>query len=370
MSRVNADRELNDIPELPESVSHSILFELPREIRDRIYSFCLAAHDGLAVEWPKEKRKSGRQPQLLRVCKIIRDEAAPMLYTLNKLSFSHPSDANMFVRALSAPNFARFISLLELQIRATDNRLWMPYLTSTDDKRSLKADFPSVRTLCIRYKSNRWIHTLPPESNMRPWSEDIRLLEIMDGLRNVFRLADYAAIPPPPPPPPPQVHHGRLGPDGTPLGGIIGERDFLDYIDEKEDRKRQTSYGRVPSSLATRQPPPVIKITVSCRVHQNHFTALVTSADALRAQGSRPAPNGQTPTGPAEDAEHPMGAVREGDEFRGFTPVDLRRRMKGVDDPYVGAASLASTPFANNKGVLLALEIYCSESRRENPHQN
>ena len=39
-------RRLEDISELPDSVAKSRLFSLPREIRDRIYLFCLTSHGG------------------------------------------------------------------------------------------------------------------------------------------------------------------------------------------------------------------------------------------------------------------------------------------------------------------------------------
>ncbi|KAI7564239.1 hypothetical protein KC346_g21572, partial [Hortaea werneckii] len=122
----------SSIPQLPASVAGSLLFTLPREIRDRIYTFCLAADNGTPVEWPLApgaKNLCSLQPQLLRTCKTIHDESAPLLYSLNHLVFHHPSDANMFVRALASPPLARrFTTVVSLHIKATDTRLWMPYL--------------------------------------------------------------------------------------------------------------------------------------------------------------------------------------------------------------------------------------------------
>lgn len=99
------ERELNAIPELPDSVANSVLFTLPREIRDRIYSFSMTTQNFVPIEWPPLSYgviPYGIQPQLLRTCRIIHEEVAPLLYSLNIMTFHHPSDANMFVRAFAS----------------------------------------------------------------------------------------------------------------------------------------------------------------------------------------------------------------------------------------------------------------------------
>ena len=149
--------------------------------------FCLTSQSSLPVEWPSNLKSGHRMiPKLLRTCRIIYEEASPVLYTSNCLAFQHPSDANMFVRAISSPLHGQRITQLHLQIRAQDTRLWMPYITSTDPCRSLKADFPCLRDLSVRFRSNKWQHALPPDANMRLWSEDSRLDEVIDGLRHVY----------------------------------------------------------------------------------------------------------------------------------------------------------------------------------------
>lgn len=169
------EQEMRDAPELPDSVAQSPLFTLPREIRDRIYTFCLVSEAKEEhVVWPTKLLSLGLQAQILQTCRIVYNEAAPLLYTANTICFHHPSDANMFVRALSSPILSRHIVNLQLHIKAQDMRLWMPYLNSTDSKRSLKYDFPNLRELSIRFRSNRWQHSLPPESNLKIWSSTLR----------------------------------------------------------------------------------------------------------------------------------------------------------------------------------------------------
>lgn len=79
-------------------------FRLPPEVRDQIYALCLLAP--YAILWPALSNDAGIQPQLLRVCKRIYSEAAPLLYH-NQLNFVHPSDANMFI-----PNHNRELGTL------------------------------------------------------------------------------------------------------------------------------------------------------------------------------------------------------------------------------------------------------------------
>lgn len=354
LEMANRDTELKDIPELPESVTESALFTLPREIRDRVYSFCLTAQGGLPMEWPTLWKAYGLQPQLLRTCRIIYNEAAPLLYTLNNMTFHHPSDANMFVRAISSPALARHIAYLSLHIKAQDTRLWMPYLTSKDIYRSLKADFPDLRELSIRFRSNKWQHSIPPEANMKLWSEDSRLDEIIASLRHVFL------------------------PDGP--QEAKNERELETYISNHPNafpldpsdpsyKKQWLAIHKARNDFARKQEAgPTIKVVCACRVHATHFTALTTNPiPPPPAPDLSQANNGtgviqQTPIPPVE----PPAPVREGEPFRGFTPVDLRGGIKKLHDPDLGSANVARTPFADKHGILLSLEIHCLDPKREN----
>jgi hypothetical protein len=348
----NHDPELRDIPELPDSVAESRLFKLPREIRDRIYGFCLTAECGVPVEWPTQWKMYGLQPQLFRTCRIIYEEAAPLLYTLNNMTFHHPSDANMFVRAISSQDFSRDISSLSLHIKAQDTRLWMPYLTSRDPNRSLKADFPSLRSLSIRFRSNKWSHTIPPEANLKIWSEDSRLDEIIDGLRHVF-LPDGPQAP-------------------------KNEREFETYISNHTStfpldpsdpgfKKQWLAIHKARSEFVRKQEAvPIIRVTCACRVHSTHFAAL-TAPPSLPGPDLSQANNGtgviQQTSLPPLDLPPP---TREGQPFRGFTPADLRGDLRRLHDPDLGSATVAQTAFADKDGILISLEIHCLDPKRDN----
>ena len=354
LEMANRDTELMDIPELPESVVESPLFTLPREIRNRIYDYCLTAQSGLPMEWPSLWKSYHLQPQLLRTCRIIYNEAAPLLYTLNNMTFHHPSDANMFVRAISSPVLAKHTANLSLHIKAQDTRLWMPYLTSKDINRSVKADFPNLRELSIRFRSNKWQHGLPPEANMKIWHEDSRLDEIIDSLRHVF-LPD-----------------GPQEPEN--------EREFETYVSNNPSafpldpsdpsyKKQWLAIHKARADFSRKQEAtPTIKVVCACRVHATHFTTLTTSPiPPPLAPDLSQANNGtgviqQTPIPPAE----PPLPVREGDPFRGFTPIDLRAGIKKLHDPDLGSATVARTPFADKHGILLSLEIHCLDPKRDN----
>lgn len=348
----NHDTELRDIPELPDSVVDSILFRLPREIRDRVYGFCLTADGGVPVEWPTQWKMYGLQPQLVRTCRIVYEEAAPLLYTLNNMTFHHPSDANMFVRAISSPDFSRDITALSLHIKAQDTRLWMPYLTSRDPSRSLKADFPSLRSLNIRFRSNKWSHTIPPEANLKLWSEDSRLDEVIDGLRHVF------------------IPDGRSNPKT--------DREFETYLSNQggrfpldpshpEYKKQWLAIHKARNDFVRKhENAPTIKITCACRVHSTHFAAL-TGPPAQAGPDLSRANNGtgviqQTSLPPID----PPQPTRDGQPFRGFTPADLRGDLKRLHDPDLGSATVAQTAFADKDGILISLEIHCLDPKRDN----
>lgn len=371
-------RRLEDISELPDSVARSRLFSLPREIRDRIYLFSLTARAGECVEWPSgpEARSLHMAPQLLRTCKLIYAEATNVLYTSNRLSFAHPSDANMFVRAISSP--IGTVTFLNLHVKSTDTRLWMPYLTSTDTARSLKSDFPSLKELVIRYKSNKWQHALPVEANLRHWDDDSRLTEIINGLGHVFYPVETTELP-----------------ASTPAT----QEDFQRYLEANSDafptgessfKERLLQLHRAQQAFAlTRQPPspPAIRIICACRIHPTHFDALTSSSPAPQqpthahpAQGNGvqgtaglPAtaagmiPGMATLQGIFAASPPPIQQpVQSGDVFRGFSPADLRGKVKIVADSSIegwgAVAKVARTVFAKKGKIGLALEVFSVET--------
>jgi hypothetical protein len=330
----------DETPELPESVANSPLFELPREIRERIYAICLSYSDGAhtAVEWPRcplDSDHYGLQPQLLRTCKIISEEATPHLYTLNNLTFHHPSDANVFVRAFSSPIFGRQIAKLSLNIRTSDTRMWMPYLTSTDEVRSLRADFPNLKELGVRFRSNKWNARESPEVNLKTWCDDNRLDEVLDGLRHAFF---------------PKSSDREFGEKETQEYFERHQPVIRDAREERRfrDRLLELHKARLDRSRQRRAETPIIRCCVACRVHPAHFDALVMPAVSADASGASSQP------------------VVEGEEFRGFTPADLRKGVRRLYDPEIGSANVSRTPYTLRNGVLVALEIHCIDLKKDN----
>lgn len=332
------DLAMHEVDHLPPSVARSPLYELPREIRERIYSFCLSSRDSLPVEWPRPSQwriqnPYGLQPQLLRTCRIVRDEAAPLLYTLNNLTFHHPSDANIFVRAFASPIYAQQITNLSLHIKAQDMRSWMPYITSRDPTRSLMADFPCLRELGVRFRSAKWNQRETPLNNLKTWFDDSRLDEAIDGLCYVFF--------------PPQADvndrsENQQLPSGLELGTARGGR----------ARARTTQAPNAQLERA-RPAPPIIRVCCACRVHPTQFTALTVSPDPAASQ-----------TVPEESAQQVV-PVRENETFRGFTPIDLQNGVKKLFDAELGSANVSRTPYTWRKGVLLALEIHCIDPKKD-----
>ena len=336
------------VPELPDSVADSRLFTLPREIRDRVYQFCLTAQDSKPVEWPTLRKAFGLQAQILRTCNIIYHEAAPLLYSLNTLTFHHPSDANMFVRATSSPLYARNIVHLSLHIRAQDTRLWMPYLTSTDHKRSLHADFPALRDLNVRFRSTKWSHNLSPDNNMKLWHEDARLDEVIDGLRHIF-LPDARS------PKTKQEFEAYVSnhPDEFPL----------DPDDDEQYRKQWQHIESARMAFAARRDAtPSIRVVCACRVHSSHFAALTGTGPPVVPPIAPHIINAMLPR--PSSPEQPPTPVSENEPFRGFTSLDLRHGIRKLHDPDLGSANVARTPFADKTGICLALEVHCLDPKR------
>lgn len=345
---------------LPASVAHSLLFELPRELRERIYSLVLTTQDDedKSIEWPTQvkKRPYHLQPALLRTCKIVLSEAAPLLYTQNTFEWTHPSDANVFVRAFASPIYGRQIARVRLDLKAGEMRLWMPYLTSTDDVRSLRADFPNMRELGVRYQSLQWAHNRSVEENLMSWCDDKKLDEMLRGLRSVFpsKVTD-------------DLNDYDLG---------IGDQEFRDYLarnpvnfdDPNETRefrtrlhaahkvhheqKMRVARERAAALRKRYVSVPTIRVTCACRVPEAHFTYLTTSPAALELRS----------TGPDDAQTEPEAPVVEGEAYRGFTAIDFRNHIvKTFPAPDFGTVGVALTPYADRHGVLIALELDYNE---------
>ncbi|KAF2843555.1 hypothetical protein M501DRAFT_914052, partial [Patellaria atrata CBS 101060] len=170
-------------PPLSPTVSGSPLFQLPREVRARI--FCYALTTPQPFTWPLASLASNSgsappqiTPALLRVNKTVYAETGPLLYSNNKFMFSHPSDCNMF-RWLMDRKHVTGVTNICLRIRDRDVRLWTAYLSSTSPSRSLLYDLPNLQTLWIFFRSSYWIpmHAELQQSLFR-WHNDQRLREL------------------------------------------------------------------------------------------------------------------------------------------------------------------------------------------------
>lgn len=167
-------------PSLPRSVANSPLFRLPLELREQIYLHLL--HSTLGFNFPGDHPSPVLPTAILRTCRAIHDEAAPLLYTTNKLIFSHPSDANMFRRAL-ASDLSVYLGTIVLRVKNTDTKLWTSYFNSHSPERSLVRDYPHIRTLFVRFRGPRFQPLLSGEQNGVHWLRDPKLHELIPSIR-------------------------------------------------------------------------------------------------------------------------------------------------------------------------------------------
>lgn len=126
--------------------SFSLLLSLPRELRDRVYTFALTSP--YPFWWPGQApMKHNVGVSLLQTNKQVYDEAAPVLYTGNKFLFTHPSDCTIF--RVVASRHAEGIHSVYFRIREKDLPLWTKYLGSKKEERCLKHDLPNLKSLWI-----------------------------------------------------------------------------------------------------------------------------------------------------------------------------------------------------------------------------
>ena len=169
---------------LPVSIASSRLFALPRELRLLIWSYALSPSDPtLEIPWPSTHLHASLQPQLLRVCKPIYAESSEILYTTTNLSFAHPSDANIFRRALASQELALLLPHFTIRVKSTDAKLWTNYFNSHSQERSLVKDFPSLQSLSIRYQGLRYDRRFTEDQNAHLWLKDPRLQEVVLSVR-------------------------------------------------------------------------------------------------------------------------------------------------------------------------------------------
>ena len=166
--------------QLPKSVAKSPLFKLPKEIRLRIYSYCLTSR--YSVMWPTDRLGLDLQPKLLLMCSAVYEEAVDLLYS-NMLHFAHPSDANMFLWVHN-PELCRTISKIVFTIRDREVPvIWSNYLSSTKPERSLLNDYPSLRVLHIQFRSTFMnIASANISRRFEGWENEHHLREMLLGL--------------------------------------------------------------------------------------------------------------------------------------------------------------------------------------------
>jgi len=173
------------LPPSPPEPTPSIFFSLPRELRDRVYTYLLTSPAPLS--WPTERFTHHLTPALLLTSRLLHAEASSVLYAENTFAFTHPSDCNMFGWAHNLA-LAKQITSLHLWVRDRDLRgLWTAYLSSTLSYRSLSADFPALRVVHICFRSGWWgaVEGDATDRFLR-WQADPKLRELCLSLERVL----------------------------------------------------------------------------------------------------------------------------------------------------------------------------------------
>lgn len=186
MHRARQESITTAIPSLPDAVADSPLFRLPRELREVIYGYILTSP--LGFNFPPDNISRYVDPSILRTSRIIYAEAAPVLYSTNKLIFSHPSDANIFRHSIASP-LSYKISTLILRVKNIDARLWTSYFNSTTAERSLVKDYPSIRHLYLRFRGHRVQTFFSHEQNALHWLRDAKFQEVIVSVRKCVAVS-------------------------------------------------------------------------------------------------------------------------------------------------------------------------------------
>lgn len=169
----------------------SPFFRLPRELRDRIYIYVLTTPTALLL--PTENPSFGLSPALLRVSRQLHAEAGPLLYKLNRFTFSHPSDCAAF-RALADADCAADIASVALRVKERELRLWMRYLASTDRDYAIAADLPNLRYLVVFLRQSWWVGAVDPEINLRQWLHNGKVKSLCKGLEGRLPGAEVTVV--------------------------------------------------------------------------------------------------------------------------------------------------------------------------------
>ncbi|CAN9119391.1 unnamed protein product [Alternaria sp. RS040] len=212
--------------------SFSLLLSLPRELRDRVYTYALVSSNPFL--WPTTAPESlssktrSINVSLLRTNKQVHNEAVDILYSQNKFLFTHPSDCNVF-RVITSPASVNIQSVY-FRIKDKDLGLWTPYLGSKSGERSLRGDLPKLRSLWhggfvgpvggVQGGPTPYgVHVALQQQTQHVVNQLLTNTHIVGGAGGHPHATGNAnQIPPPPPPAPampfPQFMQGALG-----LGG-------------------------------------------------------------------------------------------------------------------------------------------------------
>jgi len=166
-----------------EFPASSRFLRLPRELRDKIYKHALIADQ--AFLWPAESytRTHHFSPNLLSTCRQVYDEAAPIIYKLNRFTFSHPSDCNVFRRIMDNRHCHHITSVaFRVRDKERDVRLWTSYFESVDPIRSLTTDLPHLRYLVVFLRQSWWNPRLDADENMKGWPYNHTLKRLCNSL--------------------------------------------------------------------------------------------------------------------------------------------------------------------------------------------
>ncbi|KAH7128426.1 hypothetical protein B0J11DRAFT_430927 [Dendryphion nanum] len=147
--------------QVPRDAAFSLLLSLPRELRNKVYAYALTSQFPFWYPNPNPTIEHDIALGLLTTSRQIYEESAPVLYTLNRFLFTHPSDCNIF-RVVASPKFSGLINSVYFRIREKDLRLWTKYLGSTAVDRSLKADLPKLKSLWIFLRCGTMAALTPP----------------------------------------------------------------------------------------------------------------------------------------------------------------------------------------------------------------
>jgi hypothetical protein len=125
--------------------SRSPLLELPRELRDCIYSHYFVAGNGLVFDYDTTRQsafcKKPLDLNLQLTCRVLADETRGLAFKLNTLHFSCSSES------LISPSLGQFTPLLDALITHKSTAIWLTSKLDETIYEHLKVGFPHLVSL-------------------------------------------------------------------------------------------------------------------------------------------------------------------------------------------------------------------------------